>query len=1280
MADVAQLNVRVSSDTSKAIRGLLGLNAQLAQLSRQASSSHNAVRQLSGDLDGNTNALNRNSAAATKSGKAFGSSASSMGRMGRMVMMAAKATIVLYPVLQGIVAVAGGLVSALTSAGVAGGVFGLAMMGATKGAVAHRDAVKTTAAELKAAKTTLKQTEKGTAEYGVALADVTRLQEKMHTTTQQLTSSDSYYLNSLKILKSGFDQFVAATAPTTLLIASRVLITLGQAVQKLVPLVGAVAPVFENVANSLDHWVSIRMDSWVKFFATTGLPILTSLVTIGKNVAAVFGDMIKQFSGFGGSIFNSIALATAKLKSWADGGGFAAFMDKVSANGPAIKDFFSALGDLISKANGVLSSFGSTGITATALLMKLINIAPVGLIQALTYAWIAYGLALKVYAAYTAIAGAATWAFSTAQGASHAQMGLLRVQMALLWVQQKAMAIWTGIVTAAQWAWNASLYGCPALLVVALIAALVAAIVLIATKTTWFQTAWTYAWNFIKQVTSDVWNWLLANVFQPIGNFFTVTIPAWCAVFTRAFNSSGEAIRSGLSASWNWILANVINPIGSFFTVIIPGWGNTLKNSLIAAWNTITSGISTAWQWLLNNVIYPIGRFFTQTIPGWAETLRAIAIAKWNQLIQGFAAGFNWVKANVFSPIGTFFVTTIPGWANTLKNLVVARWNDLKNGISGVWNWIKSNIFSPIGNFFTKTIPGWANILKNSLVSAFNQIKDGIKKAWNLLEGIFKAPIKFMIDVVFNKGIVGLWNNTAAKLPGIGNMKTMALPKGFAEGGHTGGGAKLQPAGVVHADEFVVKKSSRRAIESTNPGALDYMNRNGRMPGYDEGGPVDTRVIGGGGPGGGSSGHTVKGGTRPDGTTQGNNGINIPGALSKGFDWASGVLRTGAAEAFKATWNAVVNPLKALVPGSTQSPELTKGVKAWPDKIRDMAYNLIKGKEDDLVGGGNVADAVKWADSQIGKPYQYGGGMDPSFDCSSFMSSIAKVIMGKDPHGRQWSTMDFQGTSAPAGWKYHDKSPFMIGVTNGPSGSGGKEGHTAGTLAGTNYEATPPVLRKGPGARGYDDSMFDAWYGFSPAKGGGGSSTGKWQEVAGNVLKELGMYSAGNLALLIQTIAKESGGNPNAVNNYDSNAAAGMPSKGLAQVIDPTFKTFAGPYGNRSIFDPYANIYAAVSYAKAYYGSNALQRMAQPGGYYTGGLAKGWSVVGEKGPELINAGSGSRVLSNKQSQDAISATGSGNGGDSYHFSFDGAIIASDIQLEDLVVKAVKSATRKKRLK
>ncbi|MEU1983860.1 transglycosylase SLT domain-containing protein [Nocardia sp. NPDC019395] len=66
---------------------------------------------------------------------------------------------------------------------------------------------------------------------------------------------------------------------------------------------------------------------------------------------------------------------------------------------------------------------------------------------------------------------------------------------------------------------------------------------------------------------------------------------------------------------------------------------------------------------------------------------------------------------------------------------------------------------------------------------------------------------------------------------------------------------------------------------------------------------------------------------------------------------------------------------------------------------------------------------------------------------------------------------------------------------------------------------------------------------------------------------------------------RESGGNPRAINTWDSNAAAGIPSKGLMQVIDPTFTRYHVDGTSWDIYDPVANIAAACNYAAARYGS-----------------------------------------------------------------------------------------------
>ncbi|MCX4529676.1 transglycosylase SLT domain-containing protein [Streptomyces sp. NBC_01551] len=70
-----------------------------------------------------------------------------------------------------------------------------------------------------------------------------------------------------------------------------------------------------------------------------------------------------------------------------------------------------------------------------------------------------------------------------------------------------------------------------------------------------------------------------------------------------------------------------------------------------------------------------------------------------------------------------------------------------------------------------------------------------------------------------------------------------------------------------------------------------------------------------------------------------------------------------------------------------------------------------------------------------------------------------------------------------------------------------------------------------------------------------------------------------------RNVMRESSGNPLAINNWDSNAAAGIPSKGLLQVIDPTFRAYHVPGTSTDSYDPVANITAACNYAAARYGS-----------------------------------------------------------------------------------------------
>jgi phage-related protein len=110
----------------------------------------------------------------------------------------------------------------------------------------------------------------------------------------------------------------------------------------------------------------------------------------------------------------------------------------------------------------------------------------------------------------------------------------------------------------------------------------------------------------------------------------------------------------------------------------------------------------------------------------------------------------------------------------------------------------------------------------------------------------------------------------------------------------------------------------------------------------------------------------------------------------------------------------------------------------------------------------------------------------------------------------------------------------------------------------------------------------------------GGSGVKRWSSVVLQALKLVGQ-PASLLPVVLRRMNQESGGNPRAINNWDINAKNGTPSKGLMQVIDPTFNAYAGKLRGRGVWDPLANLYASMRYALARYGSLA-SAYNRPGG------------------------------------------------------------------------------------
>ncbi|MFD6038738.1 transglycosylase SLT domain-containing protein [Streptomyces griseoincarnatus] len=92
-----------------------------------------------------------------------------------------------------------------------------------------------------------------------------------------------------------------------------------------------------------------------------------------------------------------------------------------------------------------------------------------------------------------------------------------------------------------------------------------------------------------------------------------------------------------------------------------------------------------------------------------------------------------------------------------------------------------------------------------------------------------------------------------------------------------------------------------------------------------------------------------------------------------------------------------------------------------------------------------------------------------------------------------------------------------------------------------------------------------------------------WIREAMSIMKKNGI--PGSYEGIHRNIMRESSGNPKAINLWDINAQKGIPSKGLLQVIPPTFEAYHVKGTPKNIYDPVANIVAACNYAADKYGT-----------------------------------------------------------------------------------------------
>ncbi|MFE6493416.1 hypothetical protein [Streptomyces sp. NPDC057748] len=543
--------------------------------------------------------------------------------------------------------------------------------------------------------------------------------------------------------------------------------------------------------------------------------------------------------------------------------------------------------------------------------------------------------------------------------------------------------------------------------------------------------------------------------------------------------------------NWDWFRAAVDGAWAGIKAASEFVWYNVLKPIFDALWFVI-KGVGDVAVWLWKNAIVPAFNGIMAIAKPVAEALLTILLIPAYLAFKLLGAVVKWLWKEVVSPVFSWIGDKVKAlYEKYIKPHIGSAKKEFENfgqGVKYAWDLVIKPALNALGDkvkwLYDKAIkPAFKRIDDAlSLMSlGFKNAKDDIKREWDQLSSIAKKPVKFIIEHVYNGGIVPLWN-AVADITGGGKLKKMDI-KGFHTGGIMSGYSPGRDDRViaVGGGEAVMRPEWTRAVGADRINSWNAAARSGGISGVQRaissGMPAfaDGGIVGWFKDRGNDVGRFVNGAKNAAGDALGNLDP------SKLFDKATGYIKGQLDGIADNKWAKSVSriPLKML------------------SALKDKAMGIFGGGGD---GSGNVSSALSWARTQAGKPYQWGGNGDPSWDCSGLMSAIESVIRGEKPH-RRWATGSFNGAAAPSGWVRGLRAPFMIGVTNAGVG------HTAGTLAGVNVESRGgDGVVVGPRARSYHDPMFRDVYGFRPSigGGGGGGSVGAAQTAARQMLGEFG--------------------------------------------------------------------------------------------------------------------------------------------------------------------------------
>lgn len=708
-------------------------------------------------------------------------------------------------------------------------------------------------------------------------------------------------------------------------------------------------------------------------------------------------------------------------------------------------------------------------------------------------------------------------------------------------------------------------------------------------------TAWSAGWNAVRAAGEVAWNSIRSAVTSAF-NAMSSAITSVMTTLRSAWSSSWNSIKSAGEAVWNSIRSSATTAFNAVKTVVISSV-DSLKSVWSSSWNAIRSAAEQVWNALRSSLESVLNSMKNAWSSAWSG-IRSAGESAWNAIRSAAESAFNAVKNVVVNVM------------NSIKSLWTSEWNAIRSAGEQVWNAIRNGTQNTF-NAMKQLIENIMNGLKNSWQAAWNAIRSAGEQVWNSIKNTTNSiftGIKNFIDSTLN-AIKAAWQSAWQAVQKITNDVWNAIKNTINT---IFNGIKSLIDSILNAIKSAWT-SNWNAIKNV---ANDIWNAIKKIIG-DAAGWIESRI------------KQIRG--------------NVEGA-----------------------WNATWNALKA---GAQKIWDGIKEVFAAP--VRFVVNVVIGGVAE---GVNKVLSAIKLPTLPVphvnfatgGKLPGYGGG-----DIVNARLEPGEAVVPKHLVGEMAPWAASKGIPGFAGGG-------LFGAVSGAAGAvGGAVSGAAGAVAGAVKGAAGAVFKAGewvvseashllrigaaealkvtlqplidqmkkfvgsygpPGemAGAIGQKVFDGVIAFiqgkeeQPVSGGdGGSYSGpigkgvqQWAGTVAKVLSALGQQQSW-AGTVLHRMNQESGGNPNIVNLWDSNAKKGVPSVGLMQVIGPTYQAYkahpdGGPYKYNTSVDPYFNTYAGCNYAIHRYGS--LAGMNRAGGYDSGGwLMPGWTAAynGTGAPERV---------------------------------------------------------------